>query len=107
MPSDLLWVDPVDRVVSADHSKLLKRHVYRQEGSRLRRVCGSVDQRNSATAHRDELERVEPTEFASDVNACDACLKTTNLQEVADNLQPAGGAETVDCDPFGVFGGDG
>lgn len=104
MASDLLWADPQDRTVAAasTHRKALKRHIYVKEGSELVRRCGATGMSNRSTVTEDDLMRVEPEEFAADVNACDNCLSYSNLEDVAQNAR-SGGAEEVDYDPFGVF----
>lgn len=101
--SDLVWVDPIERVGSG-----MKRHIYDDHGKQnsarnlKSRVCGVSDTSSPPITVPDKLERVEATEFAHDPNACKHCLKYTGL--LPESKRPGGkGAASVKFDPFGVF----
>lgn len=93
----LEWLDPQKRTKWGR-----KRHVYRETGDQLVRVCGTPDGGSMPVKGKDQLVREEGQEFANDPNACDTCLSRTGYDKFRDT-PTGGGAESVEYDPFGVF----
>jgi hypothetical protein len=95
----LIWVDSIDRVGNG-----AKRHIYEKDGTVYARLCGIADNRGHAAASTSELVRVEDTEFAVNVNACEKCVEVSGLGPYREeNMNAGSGADNVDYDPFGVF----
>jgi hypothetical protein len=92
----LLWADSVNRVGSGR-----KVHAYERGNGGFVRQCGVRD--SDGPLKRRDLVRVEVVEWAKDANTCESCK--TSLGVAHYEPQPRG-AESVNYDPFGVFGGE-